>query len=240
MEGYYFNNELFTKLYVAMEMSMADILQGTGIPVGTWRNYKRSADVPLMALVKICNANRIPIEHFICWEEPKPVMIGKRHYVMANGFKEIAFLNQEFGDEVTVAQGRNVADACKDFGLSSLTFYRNFRNTDCIGSSFGVGAWLLMCNKTKTYPMDFLTSNGMDVPVLRGYHRRQVVDAGVLAQRNKDMKARNERLSQELRTEKEKVKELEAEVERLKSALYDARRSGGDVWSGRAAENIKP
>ena len=89
MEGYYFNNELFTKLYVAMEMSMADILQGTGIPVGTWRNYKRSADVPLMALVKICNANRIPIEHFICWEEPKPVMIGKRHYVMANGFKEM-------------------------------------------------------------------------------------------------------------------------------------------------------
>lgn len=233
-KGYFFNDELFNKLNLAMEKSFKEILEGTGIPYGTWRHYLQAHDIPVVALIEICNANSIPIAHFICTGREKDVLLGQRHYVKAV-YDDAVFLNREFGYEVTMLQDRSVKDLCDLVGVSTYTFYRNFRYQNTIGSTFSIKSLLSICNKTKTYPMDFLICKNMEVPVLDGYSRKHEVNAKMLVSGNRGSISQNARLKRDLQAEKEKVKELEAEVERLKRALY-ARRNEGEDWTGKAAE----
>ena len=220
MKGYYFNQELFKRLNVALEMTVKGLSQKVGVPESTWRTWRRGKDVPLATLMKVCNALHIPAGHFICAGDEKDVLVGQRHYVKNDGsFREVVFLNQALGEEVTTVQGRQVMDLCQLVGISAATFYDNFRNRDYVSNSYGTQAILNICNKTKTYPMDFLLSDGVDVPVLEGYQRKAVPDAEALAKRNIDILSHNARLSRELDKEKEKVRELKGEVERLKKAL---------------------
>lgn len=220
MKVYEFNENLFRKLGVALDMTVRAMTREMGVSENTWRGWRRGGDLPLSALLKICNALCIPVGHFICAGEEKVLVCSRAHYVMdAKKFRKAKFLNKEFGEEVTVMQGRQVMEFCALAGMSATTFYKNFRNVEEVGSCLGVKTFLRICNKTMTYPMDFLISEGVDVPVLKGYSRRGEKGADVLARRNIDVLSHNARLVRELDREKAKVKELTAEVERLKAAL---------------------
>lgn len=236
--GYFFNEELFRKLHTALEMPIARILEGTGIPVTTWRNWRRTQDIPLVALLKVCNARQMPIAHFICTGKTGDILVGARHYVKKPGeYTDAVFMNREFGFEITTMQGRSVQALCELIGMSTFTFYKNFRNEEETGDAFGIKAFLGICNKTKTYPMDFLICKNINVPVLKGYTRQHEVNAQMWTVKNRGTMAQYSKMKKELHLEREKVKKLEAEVERLKRALY-ARRNEGEDWVGKAAEEV--
>lgn len=224
MERYTFNEELFKKFHVCLEMPTQDFLRGTGIPNTTWRNWRRTKDIPLNALMKVCNALRMPIGHFIRTNEDDGVMIGMKHYIKEEGnFKEAVFLNSEFGFEVTTLQERSVTDFCEFVGISTFYFYRNLRHQDRVGDGFGIRQFLHICNKTKTYPMDFLISSGVTVPVLPGYTRKHEANVQMMTSKNRGTMSQYASMKKSLQAEREKVKALEKEVERLKSALLEKR-----------------
>lgn len=220
-EKYYFNEELFLKLHLVLECSVRELGRRIGWSDNTWHKWRRNKDLPLTVLMDVCNKLYIPAGHFILASDEKPtILMGERHYVQQADFKKVKFLNHEFGDEVTIVQGRVVIDFCKLVGISPNTFYRNFRNSDTISINLGVKSFLGMCNKTCTYPMDFLLSSGVEVPVLNGFKRKGNTSSETLKKRAIDILSQNARLARELDAEKEKVKELEEEVKRLKDALF--------------------
>lgn len=238
MVGYFFNEELFRKLHTALEMPIAKVLDGTGIPETTWRTWRRTQDMPLAALIKLCNVRRLPIAHFICAGSQDTILVGARHYLKKSGeYANAVFLNSDFGFEITTMQDRNVTELCKLAGMSTFTFYRYFRNEEGHGDSFGFKAFLSICNKTKTYPMDFLICNEVNVPILKGYTRRHEVNTQMLTVKSRGTMAQYAKMKTELRQEREKVKKLEAEVERLKRALY-SRQSESENWVGKASEEV--
>lgn len=222
MEAYYFNDELFKKLSIAIETTTKTIAAEIGTSDNTIRIWRRSKDVPLDAIISICNSLRIPIGHFICTKkEETNLMLGRRHYVLKEEeFKEIHFLNKEFGEEVTAMQERLVMEFCELAGIGPSTFYKNFRNVDTVSKSLGISCWLNMCNKTKTYPMDFLLCDcGPKVPVLNGFRRRSEGTLELLTKRNTDILSHNTRLAREMNLKNNLIKELREEIKRLKKEL---------------------
>lgn len=217
---YYFNESLFCSLPTLLEMSAHSVAQAIGVTDTTLRRWRRSGDLPIVNLLNLCNTLKIQIGHFICTQESTKVHVGRRHYIeRSDSFTRIRFLNKEFGEEVTTIQGRQVLDFCSLVGISATTFYGNFRNCNTIGPNITIQKWLRMCNKTKTYPLDFFTSNSVDVPVLDGYMGRKEGSLQALSARNIDVMSYNARLVRELDKERATVAELKQEVERLRQAL---------------------
>lgn len=221
MDGYFFNDELLQNLHKALETTIRGMTAQMGIHENTWRGWLKAKDVPLPSFIRLCNALCIPAGHFICAGEKKDVLIGKRHYVEKESkFHTIRFLNRDFGNMVTAVQGRKVVEFCGLVGISPNSFYRCFRykffETSC---GIGIRTFLNMCNKCKVYPMDFILSMDVKVPVLNGYARREDLNMEQMTLRNMEMMAYNTRLSNELEKERDKVARLEEEVARLRKAL---------------------
>ncbi|MDE5738978.1 MAG: hypothetical protein K2H92_01515 [Bacteroidaceae bacterium] len=121
---------------------------------------------------------------------------------------------------MTAMQERLVWEFCELAGIGSSTFYKNFRNMDTVSKSLGISCWLNMCNKTKTYPMDFLLCDcGPKVPVLNGFSRRSEGTLELLTKRNIDILSHNTRLAKELNKKNELIKDLRDELRKLRKEL---------------------
>ena len=78
MGKYYFNTKLFVSLRSILGVSTEDMALAAENSTHRVRAWTREGDVPLYALIGICNEYHIPIRHFIVTEEDPEVILSRQ------------------------------------------------------------------------------------------------------------------------------------------------------------------
>jgi hypothetical protein len=228
MDKYYFNADLFRNLKTVLDTTILRLAKSAGVPAQSWYRWRAQGDIPINALISMCDEYQIPISYFICTEANPSVAVGRRHYSRTEGgYESPVFYNKVWGDEVTVSCGRSVLELCKLCCFSTTTFYCNFRQKDGVSDSIFMGQWIDFCNACKVYPLDFFSGKHLDVPVLPGYARvsvsREDREAATF-KRNKEIAAQNMRLQNQLNKKNRALSEKEELIARLTEKVEEQRR----------------
>lgn len=212
---YAFNELLLKHLTDVLDTTSQGLAKAAGIPSSTFRYWRRTGNIPIRALINICNEYMIPIGYFIIVDGSPVVLMGRKDYMQTNGRYQMAtFLAKEWGDEVTVMMGNTIDYVCGLCGIGPNSFYSYFRNGNEDKSSLTICNWINYCNALKVYPMDYFTASSVKVPLLQSYQRRS---CGMnnripfLEQKLKELDAQNKRLLGRVRILREEVKRLRAE-----------------------------
>lgn len=221
---YAFNAELFMNLPKVLGTSIPAMAEAIGITKSKFNYWRRNKDVPVVWLMKICDEYLIPIGHFISVEGSPAELMRRKDYMQTDGkYIPAGFLANAFGDEVTTMSGNTINYVCEVFGIGQPTFYNNFRKKNAPTEFLTMSEWVMYCNAMKVYPMDYLISTSVKVPLLAGYARRQIDGKSkmqLLEQRCRELSSQNSKVTSQLQNQRERIKELEDEVERLKRLLY--------------------
>ena len=229
MRQYYFNEKLFRQLTEALDTSVKNLSKSADVSQQCWRRWRTNGDIPIRALIRVCDEYQMPISHFVCIEEDPTLMMGRRHYSLTEGgYEPPQFKHLEWGDEVTTMCSRPVITLCSLCHCSATTFYDNFRRENGYSDYLMMGQWIEYCNKTQVYPLDFFTGKHRDVPVLEGYSR--ISDTSeqkdrLYSKRNKEIAAKNMRLQNLLYKQNERIQEMEREILELRAQLAKLRSS---------------
>ena len=212
---YAFNTLLLKNLTEVLGTTSNELSKAAGIPPSTFRDWRRTGNIPIKSLINICNEFLIPIGHFIIVDGSPVVLMGRKDYMQTNGkYRTNVFLAKEWGDEVTVIMGNTVDYVCGLCEIGPNTFYSYFRNGNEDKSSLTIANWINFCNALKVYPMDYFTSSSVTPPLLQGFQKRSCgtnTRIPFLEQKVKELDTQNKRLLGQVRTLREKLKKLEAE-----------------------------
>lgn len=232
MGKYYFNTKLFVSLRSILGVSTEDMALAAENSTHRVRAWTREGDVPLYALIGICNEYHIPIRHFIVTDEDPEVILSRKRYVVGDEYKETMFLNVEFGNAMTVASGQTVAKACSEVGISLCAFYASFRDNEEVGRTFRIKKWLSMCNIAKLYPGDYFVGD-TGIEVLSGYKRvKSVMEDAEMNKTMKMLQNSNMRLKRQVKELKEKCQRMRGMLEGM--GVYMVAEDEGETESGRS------
>lgn len=212
---YFFNEELLKNIRHALGISITDIISMTGLKKRTFQHWMAQGDMPMDAFIVFCNKLQLPVGHFVGAGAMSKVVIGGKYRQEEKDYQEVRFLNLEWGDEVTLFSDHKINDVCILCGISKVSFYRYFRQTEKKTTlNLTISQWISMCNRLKVYPMDFLCPAGVDVPVLDGFRRKQGGNTLLNYSALRAVKARMEKA----------VEQMEKENKELRRELREARR----------------
>lgn len=216
---YSFNSELFMGLIKVLGTSVPVMAEAVDVSTDKFFYWRRNKDIPILDLIRLCDEFLIPIGHFISVDGNTEGLKRRKDYVQTDGkYTSTMFLANAFGDEITTMRGNTIRSVCELFGVGSPTFYNYFRASNAPSKFLTMGEWVEYCNIMKVYPMDFLVGSSVKVPVLPGYSRRLINGNNkmeVLEQRCRELDSQNKKLLSQLRSYRERIKELEKEVDRL-------------------------
>ena len=117
MIKYSFNQLLLSKLPVVMDISISEIARRCNISQPVIYNYiKGSIELPLKALIQICNALRIPSRLFISENNRHVIPTRETATIEADQWKPITWNTEAV--ELTFGDGENKTEETPDYSES--------------------------------------------------------------------------------------------------------------------------
>ena len=161
MSNYRFNEELLKALPGVTGLFITQICQMCHLPTATYREWKDKGKIPLAMLIRLCNGLKIPIMHFVVPEGDVVIGEASEYINWGSKFHPIRFDLEKLRMDITENIGMNYSQIGRILNVTRPSAKKWLNEKKDGTTMMTADQFLLVCNKFKLYPGNYLNDDNM-------------------------------------------------------------------------------